>query len=203
MGDEWIGATAKESTMCQIGRCTCCKTVNRICRHLHAWWTRSALPSPHQHPKTFWHYPSHVNAQKMCLITRRSSLFSMTKMEGIGIQQLDVPWRPKSQSHLLKTGPSALGFVDLFLGHHVITSSHVIPNAPEGESTDAFIQLIHSTMRSPPNKEEDEEYQMDISYQDLLVEEKQTFKALFKSFLVSRPVSRWFIGSLSTILILL
>jgi hypothetical protein len=56
-------------------------------------------------------------------------------------------------------------------------------------------------MRCPPNKEE--EYQMDISYQDLLVEEKQTFKALFKSFLVSRPVSRWFIGSLSTILILL
>ena len=58
-------------------------------------------------------------------------------------------------------------------------------------------------MRFPSNKEEDEEYQMDISYQDLLVEEKQTFKALFKSFLVSRTVSRWFIGSLSTILILL
>ena len=199
MGDEWVGATAKESAMYNIG--TMYLVLNRQ-SHLHACWTRSALPSPNQHAKTFRHYPSHVNTQKMCLITRRSSLFSMTKMEGIGIQQLDVPWRPKSQSHLLKTGPSSLGFVDLFLGHHVITSSH-IPNAPEGESTDAFIQLIHSTMRFPSNKEEDEEYQMDISYQDWLVEEKQTFKALFKSFLVSRTVSPWFIGSLSTILILL
>ena len=158
--------------------------------HLHAWWTLSPptthlRPTTHQYPKILRHYPSHVNGQKMS--RRLSSVFSFLW------PTVKAPHSATTKIPISSEDVAALGFVDLFPDHHVITSSWCSRRRVHW----CFIQLIHSTMRSPPNKEE-EAYQMDISYQDLLVEERRANKVSFKSFLVLRPVS-WFILLVPTI----